>query len=262
MSEASAEHDAAERIDVDELVAGAACPSCGAGVDAAYCASCGQRRLRDDEYSLRRLIRDGLQDFFSVDAKFWRSFRLLFTRPGQLTCDYMEGRRRGRLGPFQLFIAANLIYFFVQPYSGFTGFNTPLLSHMDRQLYSEPAGLRPLVIDKIEERIDDRVAREAATRDGDDEPWTERDSVAFRVEASAIEYELFPTRFDARGELNATSLVFIIVPMMALVLALLYAGTGPPFVQHAVFAIHFTAWQLTFIMSVALPPLVLAVRAA
>lgn len=253
-----------------------ACPSCGADMGGAFCASCGQRRLRDDEYSLGRLVRDGLQDFFSVDAKFWRSFRILFAQPGQLTRDYMEGRRGGRLGPFQLFIAANLIYFFVQPYSGFTGFNTTLISHMDRQVYSQPAGIRDLVLDEIDRRIEDRVRQEGARRTAPGptaapaDPyqtfyptagWTVDDSLAFVNEASSIEGEVYPNRFDARGEVNARSLVFLVVPMLALVLTLLYAGTRVPFVQHAVFAIHFTAWQLTFIMSLALPLLIVMVRA-
>lgn len=233
------------------------CTSCGAVVTGAYCSACGERRLRADEYSLGRLLRDGFHDFFSVDAAFWRSFRLLFTRPGQLTRDWMAGNRGGRLGPFQLFIAANVIYFFVQPYSGFTGYNTTLFSHMDRQYYSIPAGIRERVVDDVVGRIDERVRVEAESRAVEGTPpWTVDDSVAFRERASAIENEVYPTRFDARGEVNARSLVILTVPMVALVVAGLHVLSGAPFVQHVVFSIHYMAWTLTFLMSLVLPLLI------
>lgn len=229
------------------------CSSCDADLTGAYCSSCGQRRLRTDEYALGRLLRDGLQEFFSVDAKFWRSFRLLFTRPGALTNAYMEGRRGSLLGPFQLFIAANVIYFFVQPYSGFTGYNTTLISHMDRQYYSVPAGIRPRVVEDVEHRIDERVRAEAERRA---EPWTVQDSTAFREQARAIENEVYPSRFDARGEVNARSLVILTVPLVALVVAAVHAFSGAAFVQHVVFAIHYMAWTLSFLMSLFLPLLI------
>lgn len=243
-----------------DATSGVMCPSCEAQITGAFCADCGQRRLRDDEYSLLRLIRDGVQDFLSVDAKFWQSFRLLFTRPGQLTRDYMAGRRGGRLGPFQLFIAANLIYFFVQPYSGFSGFNTPLFSHMDRQFYSEPANIREVVVGEIDERIDARVGLESRRR-AMDGVWSAEDSVAFHTRVSAIERELYPTRFDARGEVNARSMAILLVPMLALVLTVLYVGTRTPFVQHVVFATHYISWHLVFLFSILWPLVVLGVRA-
>ena len=206
-----------------------------------------------------RLIRDGVQDFLSVDAKFWQSFRLLFTKPGQLTRDYMAGRRGGRLAPFQLFIAANLIYFFVQPYSGFQGFNTSLSSHMDRQYYSEAAGIRDIVEAEIDERIDARVGLESRRR-AMDGVWSAEDSVAFHTRASAIEREIYPTRFNARGEVNARSMAILLVPMLALVLTLLYVGTRTPFVQHVVFATHYISWHLTFLFSILWPLVFLGAR--
>ncbi len=236
------------------------CASCEAELNGAYCASCGQRRMRPDEYSVRRLLSDGISDAFSVDAKLWRSFWTLFVRPGRLTVDYMEGRRSGRLGPLQLFLVANLVYFFVQPFSGFSGYNTPLNSHMERQFYSEAAGIAPIVLNELESRIDARVRVEGRARAARGEAWTEADSLRFHERASAVEREVYPTSFNARGEVLARSLVIVIVPLMTLALLLLYAWPVRPLVQHVVFATHIVAWGLTFISSFALPIWLRAMR--
>ncbi len=226
-------------------------------MDGLYCSECGQRALRSDEYSLRRLVREGLRDAFSLDAKLWKSFSGLFAHPGEPTAAYMRGARAGHLGPLQIFLVANLIYFFVQPYTGFNGFNTPLESHISRQFYSGAAGIRVRVLDDIEERVDLRVAMERTRRGGS---WSPTDSLTVRDRAQAIESEVYPTEFDASGEVFARSLVILLVPLVAAAVALLFVGTGKPAVQHVVFSIHVVAWQLTFLMSLFFPLLLFVTR--
>ncbi len=226
------------------------CASCASTLTGPYCAACGQRTLRPDEYSLRRLVKDGLRDAFSLDAKLWKSFTCLFTQPGEPTVAYMGGARAGRLGPMQIFLIANLIYFFVQPYTGYVGYNTPLQSHMTQQAYSRSGNISEHVFADIEKRTDQRIATES----------TPTDLPTARDRANTIERQVYETQFNTRGEVLARSLVILLVPMVAAVLTLVFAGTGIPAVQHVVFTIHLVAWQLTFVMSLFLPLLQITTR--
>jgi uncharacterized protein DUF3667 len=232
----------------------APCESCGSTTEGPFCSACGERRLRSDEYSLRRLALDGLRDAFSLDAKLWKSFHNLFVRPGALTVAYMTGSRAGLLGPLQIFLVANLVYFFVQPYTGYTGFNTPLESHLSRQFYSGAPGLRQIVLRDIEERVEARATTELSSLPAP----TPSDALAVRERARAIENELYPIQFDASGEVYARSLVVLVIPMLAIAVSILFAGSAVPVVQHVVFSIHLVAWQLVFVMSIFLPLLGLA----
>lgn len=194
------------------------CPSCGASVDARYCPECGERRIHDGEWSLRRFLSDALRELLGgADSRLWQSFRLLALRPGALTREHLRGRRRPYLKPIQLFLLANLFYFFVQPLTGYTGYNTPLRSQMERQYYSAPAGLEARAIEQAAER--------------------------------GIELEMYAQLYDLQSGNLAKTLIIFMVPLLALVLALLLFPLGRPLVQHLVFALHYFAWELVFVSS-------------
>lgn len=155
-------------------------------------------------------------------------------------------------GPIQLFLACNVVYFVVQPHSSYTGYNTTLSSHMDGQLYSGVVDIRGRVTDDVRSRVDVRVARELTERRARGESPAASDSVRIRGTAEAVESEVYPARFNARGEVFARALVGLIIPMLAAALALLYVGRGVPLVQHVVFATHIHAWTLLFVGSMVL----------
>lgn len=229
------------------------CASCDAELRGLYCSECGERALRADEFSVRRLVVDALRDAAAFDSKLWRSFRLLIARPGELTRRYMSGQRVGLVGPVQLFLTCNLIYFVVQPHTGFTGYNTTLGSHMDRQVYSQAANIRGRVTSDVQARVDQRVAQGLERMRSEGGAPTAADSLDLRQTAAAVESEVYPARFDARGEVFARALVGLIIPMLVVSLALLYLGRGEPFVKHVVFATSFHAWELLFVGSMVLP---------
>lgn len=60
---------------------------------------------------MRDLVHDALSSLFSYDAKLWRTLSILIRRPGQLTVDFVEGRRARYLSPLQLFAWLQAISF-------------------------------------------------------------------------------------------------------------------------------------------------------
>ena len=88
------------------------CRNCGAPVDGAYCAACGQETaLRLP--TLREFLREAAGRYVAFDGRFWRTVFALLTRPGFLTREYLAGRRRRYIRPARLYLFATLIFFAV-----------------------------------------------------------------------------------------------------------------------------------------------------
>ena len=88
------------------------CRNCGAPVDGAYCAACGQEtavRLP----TLREFLREAAGRYVALDGRFWRTMFALLARPGFLTREYLAGRRRRYIRPARLYLFATLIFFAV-----------------------------------------------------------------------------------------------------------------------------------------------------
>ena len=63
------------------------CPTCGARAPGKFCPACGEKRVDAADLSIRHFFTHALGEFFHFDSKIFRSFRLLFTRPGFLTAN-------------------------------------------------------------------------------------------------------------------------------------------------------------------------------
>jgi hypothetical protein len=99
------------------------CPSCGQPRLYRFCGTCGERAVEPDELSFRRFIRlfaeevvPGLDDGGDATARrvggrIYRTVYTLVRYPGQLTADYIAGRRRPYLKPIQVFLTISVIFF-------------------------------------------------------------------------------------------------------------------------------------------------------
>jgi hypothetical protein len=76
-----------------------------------FCAACGQRVVRDEDFSLWRLIQDWTAAAFSLDSRGLTTLRRLLLQPGRLSADYIAGRRRDTFSPFQIFVLITLAFF-------------------------------------------------------------------------------------------------------------------------------------------------------
>ena len=86
------------------------CRNCGARAESLFCPDCGQS-TKVGIPRLHELLHEGFGAFFSYDAKIWRTLVVLVSQPGQLTLDYIDGKRVRYLTPFQLFFWLQAIAF-------------------------------------------------------------------------------------------------------------------------------------------------------
>jgi len=50
-----------------------------------------------------------MHDVLHVDGRVWKTLRLLLLKPGQVALEYLEGKRRAYIPPFQLFLVVSLV---------------------------------------------------------------------------------------------------------------------------------------------------------
>ena len=88
------------------------CANCGAPVDGAFCARCGQETAIELP-TARQFLRDAAGRYVALDGRLWRTLAALCARPGLLTREYLAGRRRRYVRPGRLFLVLSLALFAV-----------------------------------------------------------------------------------------------------------------------------------------------------
>jgi hypothetical protein len=106
------------------------CPACNSTLSTHYCPDCGESPPSPRDLTLLGLSHQLFHAFSSIDGRLMRSFRCLMTRPGALTVAYVQGRRLGYLGPFKLFLVANLLFFAMQSLTSTNIVSSTLDSHL------------------------------------------------------------------------------------------------------------------------------------
>jgi hypothetical protein len=103
------------------------CLNCRTRLRGQYCGNCGQRS-RNRLISIWQLLQEAFGDLLELDSRLWRTVFPLLIRPGQLTKDYLEGRRARYMPPFRTYLVLSVIFFvvaFFDPQDGLSLFLEP-----------------------------------------------------------------------------------------------------------------------------------------
>ena len=79
-----------------------------------YCPSCGQS-VRMISRPWLEFAREMLAELLDFDGRMLRSMKLLLTRPGFLSYEYINGRRVAYTSPIRIYLVISLVFFFVLP---------------------------------------------------------------------------------------------------------------------------------------------------
>lgn len=86
------------------------CANCGTHFSGNFCPHCGQH-ARVDVPTAAKFLHDLIEKYFGVEERLPLTLRRLFVRPGQMTRDYLEGRRQRYVSPLRLYLAASVFFF-------------------------------------------------------------------------------------------------------------------------------------------------------
>jgi len=86
------------------------CLNCGAEVAGLHCPSCGQS---SDVHvlSMHEVAGDITHSLLHLDSRVWKTLKLLVTKPGELTREFIAGRHQSYLPPFRLYLGVSILFF-------------------------------------------------------------------------------------------------------------------------------------------------------
>jgi hypothetical protein len=223
------------------------CLNCGTKLRATdqFCSQCGQR-TRGAKVPLKDFVGDFFQDYFTVDSKFFKSLFMLMIRPGRLTKEFNEGRRKAYIAPLRMYLFTSFIYFFLLSISvnndsenlGFAKSNRENQKAMilDSLL---SADRDTLLVSDVQSLVD--------SMQSDDEPDSFISVDAEDFEGGGIEEFMYaqvekanddPKSFVRSLFRVASISLFFFVPIFALVLWGFHFRRNSFYVQHLVNALH------------------------
>lgn len=199
-----------------------------------YCGHCGQETALKPPTVLEFLQQFG-GSYISMEGALWRTLGLLLFRPGQLTRQYLAGRRRRYVLPLRLYLTISLVALLALRLSG--------------ALHGPDGDQTVLKLDKPPDAElsfvalgDVRVSMEKGSFrcEGLPAAWCERLRERFTLDAKSMARELreVPARFVSHWG----SAMFALLPLFAWLLKLVYLNRGLRWSEHLVFALHLHAF--------------------
>lgn len=93
------------------------CKNCEKSFDDSYeyCPYCGQEAA--DNLTFGVLFSNTIENYFSIDARFFRSFGTLMLKPGVLARRFVDGKRLSYLHPAQFYLFISVVFFFIFSFS-------------------------------------------------------------------------------------------------------------------------------------------------
>ena len=199
---------------------GPRCLNCGAALGGDFCSRCGQE-ASDLHRTVRQLVADVVGDVFSLDTRLLRTLRPLLLQPGELTRDYLAGRRVRQVPPLKIYLIAALVFF----------------------------GLVALLPKRVAIRTDSGSA--SSRPGGISYDFPRRFPIFDRhLQAGAARAKASPYAFNDAVMANLPRVFFLLLPVFALFLKLLYRQDSY-YLDHLVFALHYHAFaflDFTFLL--------------
>ena len=93
------------------------CKNCETPIEGEFnfCPECGQEITDNLTFSV--LFHNTIENFFSIDARFFRSFIPLMIKPGVLARRFVDGKRLSYLHPAQFYLFISVLFFFIFSFS-------------------------------------------------------------------------------------------------------------------------------------------------
>ena len=96
----------------NSLPAANPCLNCGTNVQLEHCPECGQK-VTDPDPTLGEYLHELAEEVLHWDGKLLATARLLITKPGELTQEYLAGKRVRYISPLRVYLTCSVLYFFL-----------------------------------------------------------------------------------------------------------------------------------------------------
>lgn len=93
------------------------CLNCGLDYEGKFCPECGQS-AETGRFTMRFIFENLLAAFISKDGGVWYTVKNLFTRPGAMIVEILNGKRRRYFSPFPMLLCVLTIYILLYSFTG------------------------------------------------------------------------------------------------------------------------------------------------
>lgn len=238
------------------------CRSCGAAVSGKYCSNCAEA-AHPHAPSLGEFVHEFIGHYLALEGKLGRTLASLLRRPGELTAEFMRGRRVPFVEPLRLYLTMSLIYFALIKICGIA---LPQLSIEDSRtvhvLYEKkvpfahaPKGYATLKGSSMltyqgDSPDEDAEIHLALTWLANLKPSWQNNLAHF----SSLPAEERTERLNQGIRANLPYMLILALPLFAAYMKIAYAGTGRRYAEHLVFAFHVNAFAFLVASLMALLP--------
>jgi hypothetical protein len=240
------------------------CLNCGDSTPGRFCPTCGQRKTAV-LVSLRTILADVLEDQLVINPALPRTVAALLLHPGFLTEEYVRGRIVRYIAPFRLYIVSSVLFFLVVSFISLRA-----LESVDLALSADPDDV-PVAVVTLEGITSDEQARRTDVDagvvrlpPGTMQPWAQQlqaldPATPFHaaIQRKLAQIGHLPQQEAVRSVVSdlldyAPHAMFLLLPVFAFMLKLLYIRRDRYYAEHFVFALHVHAFffLMFFIMLV------------
>jgi hypothetical protein len=237
----------------------ARCSNCDAELGGPYCAQCGQH-AHDSARSLGVLFHDTWHVVTHIDSRLWRTLALLLTSPAALTSEYFRDHRARYLPPIRLYLVLSLAFFAL---AGLSGLISPSRLHDSPEKVAAQRAEAARQLEQARAQVGDNAeaqralaAADAALKKAPTEGDQAQLTPGFDPKACDEMHSDVPgltqpfknlCRVTARdgGQMlvrefvrNFPRMMFLFLPLVALVMRLMYWRPRHLYVEHLVFFVH------------------------
>jgi hypothetical protein len=191
------------------------CPSCNHHFHGKYCNNCGEKLLQPEDKKISHLFGEAFHFLTHFDNKFFQSLRLMFAKPGLVSKEFTEGKRKKYYSPFSMFLVAVFLYLL---FPTLQGLNISFYNHIQNNGF--------LGIDLPRRWADIKMAHEH------------------------VSIEQLAEKFDHLSPKLAKVLLVVVIPLAALVLRLLFGRKKSYFYDHFIFASEYISVFIMFVFFV------------
>jgi hypothetical protein len=221
------------------------CPNCGHALsqEANFCPNCGQAN-HDLHVPFRHLVLEGIEGLIHFDSKSFRSIYTLLFKPGRLTNEFKAGRRTSYVPPIRLYIFLSFVFFLSLSLFTHSTTTNNLVVNADGQPVAEAEKRNTLDISFFDIKASDLKGLSD----------TQIDSVmqARKINQNAISKYMAHqvarlngegrTEFSHRLLKGVTYMMFVLMPIFALILYLLFKKRAEYYIDCLVFSVHYHAF--------------------
>jgi Protein of unknown function (DUF3667) len=199
-----------------------------------FCGACGQE-TNVQAPTLREFAQQLGGAYFSTEGALWRTLKLLLLKPGELTVQYLAGKRKHYVLPLRLFLSVAVVMLLLLRLTGV----------VDVVGSSRLQEINALPTPPKEVRIDFGPAR-AGLKQG---AYFCEGFPTWMCSRLQKKLDLDPQRMlqnmqtvNDRVVANAGGMMFVLMPAFAAGLALLYGNRHMRYTEHLVFTLHLHAF--------------------